>query len=122
MQERMDFEIGQISRPYERRQVVDDNVSNIPPAHAARDGESLDPFWSETRRIFFIKVLVRYAVGIALQGDRPIFQVGEKVFRDADVKVNNLTLPEPIARIEHLVQVRHRNGSALNLKLLGLFG
>ena len=48
------------------------------------------------------------AVREAHEGHRPILDVRQQQRRDARVVVEDLTLGEPAARVEHLVQVRQR--------------
>ena len=65
--------------------------------------------------------LAKDAVGKSLQRDRMIFQVRQKIFRDADVVINNLCFRELLSRIEEFVEIRNGNRSSSHCYLVFCF-
>src|SRR5438477_5737970 len=58
--------------------------------------------------IFFVEERLIHAVGIALHGERPVFQMREEKRRDADVVIDHLAFGESGFRVKDFVQIRNR--------------
>ena len=57
MQKRMQFERGDVRRPCQRANVVDQDVVDVRAAFTARNRKCFDPSRREARRILFVKGL-----------------------------------------------------------------
>ena len=99
----MDLEISHIRRPYQRRKVVDQDVVDHRFTGATADRESSYPGRCERRGILFVKMLACNTVGEALERDRPIPQVGQNIWRDAPVEINDLAFSEGGFRKKYFV-------------------
>src|SRR5688500_16202057 len=107
MQERVEFECCIVRGPHERRQIVNQDVTNISAGcFASWYGSGLDPGGREGRCVFCIKSLAENAIREALERDRMIFQVREQVFGNLDVVVDDPGFSEACARIPYFVEVR----------------
>ncbi|MNC95475.1 hypothetical protein D3C83_126110 [compost metagenome] len=77
----MNFEVGEVREPGQRRTIINKDVLNRRPRRLLpRDGKRFHPLWSEARRIFFVEEIGHGAIRIALQRDRPVLQVRQKPF------------------------------------------
>ena len=64
----MNFKVGKIRQPDERRQIVDKNVPDVWRAFFfAGHGNGLHPSGRKSRRVFFVKEITEDAVGKTLE-------------------------------------------------------
>ncbi len=103
------LEIGEVRRPNQCRQILRETIIHHAIVAFAPHFGRLHPFRSMRRTILFVKKFAFHAVGIALHGERPIFEMRQEDWRDADVVIDYLAFGESDLRIKHLVQVRHLN-------------
>ena len=105
----MQFEIGEVRRPDQRRQILREAIIHHPIVAFAPDFGRLHPFRPMRRAILLVKELAFHAVGVTLHGKRPVFEMRQEDWRDADVVIDYLAFGESDLRIKHLVQVRNLN-------------
>ena len=65
----------------------------------------VNPIRRVLRRIFFVKRFAAHAVGEPLHRHGALRVVRKHPRRDADVVIDDLSLGEPVARIERLVEI-----------------
>ena len=102
----MDLEVGQICRPYERRQVVDQDIIDHRLAGAALYSVSLYPSGRKRWGVFFVEMLASNAIRIALKRNRSIFDVRQYVGCDPAIEIDYLTLSKAGFGIKYFVNVR----------------
>ena len=110
-QPRMQFEVGELRQPDERRQVVHDEVVHVPLRRCREEPHGL----RERRQVVLPTLLVEApavdAVRVACHRQRPVPQVRQQVRRDPRVVAEHVALRHRRAalrlRPEHLVHVRH---------------
>src|SRR5438477_7250551 len=90
-------------------------------AAAAWHRKGRHPLRRVGRRILFIEKLSAYSVREALESNRPSVYVGQKVFGNSNVIVNDLALGEFGARIKYFVQVGDRDFATFDFEDLLLF-
>ena len=118
MKKWMELEARRISAPYERSHVIDEDVTNVRSARAARYRELIDPLRSKSWCIFFIEELAANPVGETFQCDRAFFEVRQEVGRDPDIVIDNLRLSETVLWIKNLIEIRQPNVMAANVQFL----
>jgi len=69
------------------------------------------------RAILLVEVELGHALGIALERERPVFEVRQQHWRDAYEVVDDLSLGESDFRIQDLVEVAEFEGAALDFDL-----
>ena len=104
----MQFEIGKVSCPDERRQIVRQAVVHGLLVAFAPNLRRLHPFRPVRWTVLFIKKFAFHAVGISFHCQRAIFQVRQKQWGYANVIVNYLSLGEAGLWIKDLVEVGYR--------------
>ena len=90
----MDLESADRRGPEETAGVLDQDVMNLRLAAAPPYRERLDPLWGESGRNFFVEELAAGLVGITLEGDGTVFEVGQEPARGAAVVVDDLSFGE----------------------------
>src|ERR1700720_599985 len=104
----------QVRHPYHRRQVIRQNMVDGAPVVFAPNGRGLYPVGSVGRGVLLKKELANNPVRIAFQRQWASGKMWYEKRRDAGVIVDHLSFGETGRRIEHLVQIRQRQMSALN--------
>ena len=95
----------QVGRPHQLGQVVDQRVRDdfaLLAASAEGERREPDPIRGMAGDVLFEERTGADAVREAHEGHRPILDVRQQQRRDARVVVEDLTLGEPAARVEHL--------------------
>src|SRR5215217_5231677 len=118
MKERMDLEICKIRQPNECRQIVDQNVANIwtrrfPTSHR----NSFYPIRCKRWRVFLIEEFTEDTLRETFQCDRMIAEMGQQIFRAANVVVDHVRFSELPSRIKNLVEVRDWNALPADFQL-----
>ncbi len=114
------LEAGQVGRPDQRRQVIDDQVADrgarLPRPRAARlHVLGTDPVRPVGGRVLGEERLGVDAFRVALERHRPARDVRQQHGGDPLVVVEHLGLGEPVRRVQHLRQVAQRQGVAVDL-------
>ena len=102
----MKLERRELSHPDERRAVVADAVVDLALVAPAPDRRRLDPVGAVLRAALLVEVLLRDAVGVALQRHRAAAEVRQDRVGDPRVVVDHLALGEANLGPEHLVEIR----------------
>jgi len=114
------LEAGQVGRPDQRGQVVDDQVGHCAarltgPRAARLHVLGADPVRPVARRVLGEERLGVDAFRVALERHRPARDVRQQHGGDPLVVVEHLGLGEPVRRVQHLRQVAQRQAVAVNL-------
>src|SRR5207244_13444536 len=104
------------------RQIADPVVIDVRVAAVASwNGKCPDPIGREFRRILFVKEMLAHAIGKSSERDRAVVKVGEDELRNVNVVVDNLSLGEMRRGVQHLVEIRNRNLTAIDSEFLFLW-
>src|SRR4051794_28187393 len=111
----MQLEVGQVGRPHERGQVLAEAVVDL--LRARVDPRGLDPRRPVLGAVLLVKELAFHAIGVALERERAVAQVGQHGVGHPRVVVDHLPLGEAHRRVHHLVEVRQAEAVAADLHL-----
>src|SRR5581483_2999714 len=110
----MQFNRSEIRHPNHSWKVVAEDVVHIPLIAVAPNGNSLHPIGPVFRSILLEEWRLVYAVRVALERERVIFQMWNQDRRYARVVVDDLALGETGCRIKDLVKIGQLEGLAFD--------
>ena len=90
----MNFKRCKVCQPRKCRQIIDQQVVDIPSIVTAPDCRSLHPVRAMLRSVFLIEIFSVHAVRGALHGHWTSREMREKYRRNARIKVDHLSLCE----------------------------
>src|SRR5437660_10604689 len=90
MQEWMQFQLCDVRSPEQSPEVVDQNVIDVRTALVPRHRKRFHPFRGEAGRILLIKSSAENTVRIPFQGDWPIPEVRQKIWRDLPIVIRDV--------------------------------
>src|SRR6476661_4310544 len=111
----MQFQRGEIRQPYERRQVIRQNVVDRPPVVTAPDRCGLHPVGLVHWRILFEERLALDPVGITFARKRSPVEMRQDGRRNPRVVVDHVLLGKAGCGVKDLLQVRDLKVPALDI-------
>ena len=97
---------SQIREIYKCRAVVGDDVVDVVLIVFGKNRLQAHPLRNFVLGIFLEKEIVVDAVGIALERERTVAQVGDDQVRDGVVIVDQVAFGDPFAGKQHLIEIR----------------
>ena len=101
----MQLNRSQVRDPNQRRQVIAENVIHVTLIALAPDGYGLHPIRAMFGRILFEKRRLIDAIGVPLQREWLVFEMGNEDWRNPRVIIDDLAFGKSGGWIEHFIEV-----------------